>query len=453
MTEVTRRDFFRRAARVGTGALLAPSLQGLVACARLGRVSGGPGQGGYGPLVSTGPELALPAGFSYVMFGVEGDLMSDGNPTPRAHDGMGAFALANGNTLLIRNHEDRDEPGEAELVGSPAAAYDRKAGGGTTSLEVRIGADGTPELVRDFVSLNGTIVNCAGGPTPWGSWLSCEESTAGREQGWEQDHGYVFEVAAAGSGLSAEPLKELGRFVHEAVAVDPVTGVVYETEDTGDAGFYRFIPRVPGRLSEGGRVQMLAVEGRPRYHTVAGQRPGVTLPVSWVDIADPDPAGAGSNSSAVFEQGYERGGAVFSRLEGCWYGDRSVYFHATDGGDQELGQVWRYNPAPGDGSLTLIFESPDASVLAAPDNITVSPRGGLVLCEDSAGAYLRGLTKDGKIFDFARNVVNQREFAGACFGPDGQTLFVNIQGDTKSGGPGNPGMTFAIRGPWRMGAL
>lgn len=456
VTQINRRQFLRRAA-VGGGLVVSPSLAGLMtACAGSGPVTAGPGDGGYGPLQEVGRELALPAGFTSAMLGVEGSLMADGNPTPRAHDGMAAFPLANGNIRLIRNHEDRDDPASATLKGDLATAYDSKGGGGTTSLEIRVAADGSRELIRDFQSLNGTIVNCAGGPAPWGSWLSCEETTAGRQAGWIRDHGYVFEVpVAAEDEVVAVPLKAMGRFVHEAVAVDPASGVVYETEDRTTAGFYRFLPDRPGDLAAGGRLQMLAAAGMPNLDTSCGHQPGTAFPVTWVDIDDPDPPAAETTELAVFQQGQAKGAAVFSRLEGCWHGDGGVYFHATDGGDAGAGQVWFYRPTPPtDGVLLLVFESPGPDVLDSPDNLTVSPRGGIVMCEDGGGEqYLRGLTRDGLVFDLARNAANQREFAGACFSPDGRTLFVNIQGDTQSGGPGNLGMTFAIWGPWERGAL
>jgi secreted PhoX family phosphatase len=464
MTDHSRRDFLRRSARVAGAAFIAPSLSGLVACSRgcLPETAAGPafrraglGQGGYGPLRAAGAELALPEGFSYTVLSSTGKPMSDGNATPCAFDGMAAFVLPNGNVRLIRNHENRDGPDTAKVKGDASKAYDRKAGGGTTSLEVRVGKDGSVELVRDFVSLNGTIVNCAGGPTPWGSWLSCEESVEGRANGWAEEHGYIFEVpATAEATVAAVPLKAMGRFVHEAVAVDPATGIVYETEDRSPtAGFYRFIPAIRGLLAAGGHLQMLAVEGRRNYDTGTGQKIGAPLPARWLDIADPDPKGS-NVSTGVFDQGYARGAARFARLEGCWYGDRSIYFHATNGGDAQVGQVWRYRPRAADhGELVLVFESPSPDVLDYPDNIAVSPRGGIVICEDGEGEqYLRGLTPEGAIFDLGKNLLNQSEFAGACFSPDGRVLFVNIQGATTDLGA-VAGRTLAIRGPWERGAL
>jgi len=460
---VGRRGFLRVSSTLTGAVLLAPSLQGLVACAaapdgarRMTRPEiARRGAGGYGLLRAAGPDLALPAGFGYSVLSYNGKPMSDGSATPGAFDGMAAFALPNGNVRLIRNHENRNPVATSRVKGDAARAYDPEAGGGTTSLEVRIDAGGSATVVRDFVSLNGTIVNCAGGPTPWGTWLTCEESTEGVAAGWGQEHGYIFEVAASAEGLEVPvPLKAMGRFIHEAVAVDPETGIVYETEDRQLAGFYRFIPRERGALASGGRLQMLAIEGKQNYDTADGQQMGSTLPAIWVDIEDPDPRGAWGDTGAVFAQGFTRGGARFSRLEGCWWGDGGVFFHATNGGDARVGQVWFYRPEGSDGgSLTLVFESPSAAVLNYPDNITVSPRGGVVICEDGGGEqYLRGLTPEGRIFDFAKNTLNRTEFAGACFSPDGRTLFVNIMGSTLDAGT-ERGVTLAIRGPWEDGAL
>jgi secreted PhoX family phosphatase len=195
---------------------------------------------------------------------------------------------------------------------------------------------------------------------------------------------------------------------------------------------------------------MLRVIGKPQYDTRTGQKLGQKLKIDWVPIADPDPANAEADALAVYKQGLALGGATFSRLEGAWWGNNRIYFHATDGGDLGLGQVWELNPfgASDKAHLTLLYESRDPARLEAPDNITVSPRGGIAICEDGDGdQYVRGLTQRGEIFDFALNVhpgFTDSEFAGATFSPDGETLFVNIQ---------SPGVTFAIWGPWEDGAL
>lgn len=421
------------------------------------------GNGAYSPLRpvkalnAEEAYLALPEGFQYTVFGKTGATMSDNHPTPGAHAGMAAFT-ANGKIYIVRNHEINNRVGRAgAAIGDQGRAYDPLAGGGTTTL---ILDPKTRQVIKDFVSLGGTLQNCAGGPTPWGSWVTCEETILGKTTltdaqgrvggGFEQNHGYCFEVPAfAETPATPLPLKAMGRFVHEAIAVDPKTGIVYETEDNNPSGFYRFIPTRKGKLAEGGKLQMLAIKGRPNFDTRMGQKAGERLPVVWVDIADPDPAEADTNSLAVFNQGKAKGGAAFARLEGCDYADGRIFFTATSGGNNRLGQVWEYTPkGNSEGTLTLIFESPSADLLDMPDNVTVSPRGGLVICEDGREEnYLRGLTRKGQIFDFAKNIVPEfynGEFAGATFSPDGQTLFVNIQ---------TPGLAFAIWGPWKDGAL
>ena len=470
MSRLSRRSFIRHSA-VTFGAMTfgAVALQGLIARRSRAMDDGyanllaAPGEGGYGPLSpvparNTGETLLeLPPKFAYTAFGKKGGLMSDGNPTPPAHDGMAAFP-ADGMVRLLRNHEiNTGSPVEA--MGDRSLVYDPTAPGGVTTLIVD---PGTRELVRDFVSVGGTLHNCAGGPTPWGSWITCEETTMGTDRffsarwlqylgGYEKNHGYCFEVPAdAEETVPAEPITQMGRFVHEAIAVDPATGIVYQTEDQNPSGFYQYIPDHPGQLARGGRLRMLAVRDRPGYDTRTDQTMGTALPVTWVDIEDPDPEGAGLDRNLVHKEGADKGGAAFDRLEGCWYGNGSIFFTATRGGDERLGQVWEYRPdGAEEGVLTLLFESPDASLMAAPDNVCVSPRGGLIVCEDNrdGNQHIRGLTKDGRVFDVARDVAGiayRGEFAGATFSPDGETLFVNMQ---------RPGLTYAIWGPWEEGAV
>jgi secreted PhoX family phosphatase len=458
---IGRRSFLRAGAATLSATLLIPDMfDGLVARKALAVPRDRTGfRAGYGSLVPA-PDLrdgelrlALPPGFSYRSFGSAGTPMADGYLTPIGHDGMAAFALPNGNIRLVRNHEDKNPPGAGTLDGPAATKYDPAGGGGTTSLEID---PSTRELVADFISLNGTTGNCAGGVTPWDSWLTCEEVVAGPGDGWSQPHGYVYEVSAfATAPVLARPIPAMGRMQLEAAVVDPTTGTVYETEDNAPAGFYRYLPDQPGNLGAGGRLQMLALRGMPRADMATGQMVRVPRPVTWVDIPDPDPAEAARNPRAVAEQGLVEGGAAFTRLEGGWYDSGKVYFTSTDGGEAKLGQVWQFDPVA-DG-LTLIFESPDAAILANPDNLTMSPHGGLVLCEDTQGdQYVRGLTPGGEIFDFALNLTNDSEWAGVCFSPDGETMFVNRQGANRGPNPpaGNDqGMTFAIWGPWLSGPL
>ena len=441
---VGRRALLRAGAGLGIGLVAGPlELLGRVGAAWADKAGASPlwspANGGYGPLSAAGPVLDLPEGFRYVRFGDEGSPMAGGRPTPPAHDGMAAFPGGSGTVRLVRNHEVT-ETGTAFAT----PAYDPAATGGTTTLvfDTRAG-----RLLSSFPSLAGTHRNCAGGRTPWGSWLSCEEGTVGPQSRFERLHGYVFEVPAQANGpVSPVPLRAMGRFVHEAVAVDPDSGIVYLTEDRLTGGFYRFVPRAPGRLQAGGRLQMLAVDRHPHYDTRTGQAPGVTLGAAWVDIADPDPPDAGANPLAVFQQGLGLGGAIFGRLEGCCFDRGRVLLNATAGGDAGCGQVWEYRPQPdGRGLLRLVFESPAPQFLRQPDNVTVSPRGGVLVCEDHEGYdRLIGLDPEGRPFEFARNRLSPGEFAGVTFGPAGNWLFVNIQ---------RPGMTLAITGPWQRGCL
>ena len=252
----------------------------------------------------------------------------------------------------------------------------------------------------------------------------------------------------------------MGRFEHEAAAVDPATGIVYETEDQDyepdavvGSGFYRFIPNQAGVLSAGGRLQMLAITGRAGAEMARGQTAGAVFPVHWVDIDDPDPADAEENPMAVFQQGRAKGAASFDRLEGAWYGDGGIYIVSTSGGAARCGQVFHYRPTSDDaGELTVIFESVSRRMLDAPDNIVVSPRGGVVLCEDGTDDhYIRGLNREGRIFNLVHAPNPVGEYAGTCFSPDGRVMFFNVQGSPTVDGS-RSSTTYAMSGPWGGGA-
>jgi secreted PhoX family phosphatase len=420
----------------------------------------------YGPLSAQNGTISLPAGFRYVELAAAGSPMSDGRTMPGSHDGMTCFAGANGTLLLLRNHELSSN----DALVADDRYYDGLGAGGVT---VTVFDPATEKAVKSFAALLGTIENCNGGTSLSGSWLTCEETTDGIGAGYTQPHGYVFEVPATTTALieTPVPLKAMGRFEHEAARQDPATGVVYMTEDNGDPadGFYRFVPVDKMDLSKGGQLQMLAVMGRPQLVLYTGQTVGAEYKTEWVDIADPDPADAEDEPAAVFLQGLALGGAQFMGLEGMALQNGVAYFVASEAGDKELGQVWSFTPDGNGGMLKLLYESKDGSVLDQPDNITVSPRGAVVMCEDGDGEdeggdnWLRVLSPTGKVFDFARNIkpidlnlvddedypepgksFGASEFSGVCFSPDGKWMFLNVQ---------YPGLTLAITGPWERGPL
>jgi secreted PhoX family phosphatase len=484
MRQIDRRTFLRgSAATAGAVVLGGGPFQGFAARAARAATMAAPSfpLGPVEDLRDGIVRLWLPRGFQYRSFhDTETPVtLPDGTTLPGRHDGMAAFPGPGENILLVRNHEVN---GTGAPFG-PGTPYDTAARGGTTTIEV------TPKgkVVDAFTSLNGTQMNCSGGPMPWGSWITCEETVNGPDVGpdftgvsnvpLQRRHGFIFDVPAGGQS-SREPITAAGRFAHESVAFDPIDGILYLTEDNFGfpSGFYRYIPgsnpMESGFLDNEGQLQMLEVAGQPNLDLAVTQTQGATYDVEWVDIDDPAPSfpytpgstAPTTNDQAlvhVGNQGRAQGAAYFSRLEGSAYEDGVVHFTATQGGGlaetsigpiadgygNGSGQVWAYRTQ--DEVLQCVFQSPGAAVLDFPDNVTTSPRGTLILCEDSSGDnYLRGLTTDGQLFDVALNRLVSRtgtprfgdEFAGSTFSPDGSTLFVNIQASA--------GMTFAIWGPW-----
>jgi uncharacterized protein len=416
---------------------------------------------GFGPLreaidAATGlPLIKLPEGFRYLSFGWTNEPMANGGKTPPIHDGMAVISEMGDQIVLCRNHEV-DSPGRA--FGRVDESYDPFGAGGCTNLVFDRRQE---KFLSAKPSLSGTLKNCAGGATPWGTWLSCEETLLDPQSKLEEGnplqkaHGFVFEVPGEGQA-APKPLEALGRFVHEAVAVDPSSGIVYLTEDTKTAGFYRVIPNKPGDLQAGGKLQMLVVRGVDDVRKKVARN--AQYDVRWVDIADPLLAHTPGtlDGQGVYRQGKAKGGLTFARLEGCAVHDGRVFITATSGGDAESGQLWRYDPA--EERLQLVYESPSPEILDMPDNIAVSPRGGVLMCED--GYYhlqrLQVLTAEGHLFPLAENNMQlnglyghrgdfrSSEWAGATFSADGQWLFVNLQ---------TPGVTLAITGPWRDGLI
>lgn len=417
----------------------------------------------FGPLVPDPHGLFdLPEGFSYKVISRFKDKMDDGLFVPHRPDGMATFEGPDGLTILIRNHEvNAASGGEESAFGTDFELlrkvkdrdfYDKgidgnPGQGGTTTL---LYDTENQEVVREFLSLAGTLRNCAGGPTPWNSWLTCEEITMKANETYEKDHGYVFEVPATAEPALAnpDPIKEMGRFNHEAVAVDPETGIVYQTEDDSEGLIYRFIPDTPGELHEGGQLQALVIRGKQSFDTRNwnGRKVAVgdQLEVEWMDLDE-----VTSPENDLRYRGFKKGAARFARGEGMWYGNDAIYFVCTNGGSKKLGQIWKLSPAttvsedgnPSAGTLELFIESEDSSMIENADNLTVTPWGDLVICEDTDEKQdLVGITSEGEVYRLGRNAKSNSELAGATFSPDGSTLFMNIQ---------HSGLTLAITGPWK----
>jgi hypothetical protein len=431
MALINRRDMLS----VTSSAFLALALNGSARAATT--VDSAP----YGPLL---PDplgfLDLPRGFSYRVISRFGDRMDDGGTVPDAADGMGCFSLPDGRIALVRNHELRAKHDSGGTIDS---GYDRRLDGtvlpgGTTTII--LDAD-TLKLQQQFRSLAGTIRNCAGGVTPWGTWLSCEEDMTRAKNGVERDHGWVFEVPANAKGLvDAAPLKAMGRFNHEAAAVDPRTGTVYMTEDRANGLLYRFLPNVLGRLAEGGRLQAMALQDVPdsRNWNQSSLAVDEWQAVRWIDLD-----GVDAPLDDLRLRGAAAGATLFARGEGIHMGRDELYFCCSSGGAARVGQVFRLDlQADKAERIQLFFESTSADQFNFGDNLTVAPNGHLIVCEDQytdvVDNHLRGITPDGDAYPFAR-LRSQTELAGACFSPDGKTLFVNVF---------SPTATLAITGAW-----
>ncbi|WP_298287507.1 alkaline phosphatase PhoX [Novosphingobium sp.] len=401
-----------------------------------------------GPLVpDPAGILDLPEGWRYTVISRMGDAMDDGHVVADKADGMGCFAIAPGKVALVRNHElGATEAARGPFANRPVErTFDRWQGGralpgGTSTLVYNLQ---TGQVEAQYASLAGTIRNCAGGITPWGTWLSCEENVSRAGRDLSQDHGWVFEVPATARGLvDPVPLKGLGRFNHEAAAVDPRTGIVYLTEDREDGLFYRFVPLRCGDLRLGGRLQALGLAAGladTRNKNGVNLARATPLKARWIDLQGTDSA-----NDDLRERGHAAGAALFARGEGIHFsldasGMGEFYFVCTSGGAAKLGQVFRYRPQ--DDTLDLFYESTDPDVFNFGDNLTIAPNGHLIVCEDQYTAitdnHLRGITPAGIAYALAR-CRRQTELAGACFSPDGSTLFVNLY---------SPAMTLAI--PWR----
>ncbi|MEV6314310.1 alkaline phosphatase PhoX [Streptomyces sp. NPDC051776] len=453
----TRRQVLARSGALGAGIAFAGTISEIFAGTSATAHDWG-GEAGYGPLVPD-PDglLDLPEGFRYTVLSREGDELRSGQgKVPSNHDGMAAFPGRDGRTHLVRNHENRVDA-KIRVPAVKGLTYDPEGLGGCTALELGRGN----RVLGEQVAIAGTAVNCAGGRTPWHTWLTCEETEdrAGTN-GYTKDHGFIFEVDPYDPRhTSPEPLTAMGRFQHEAIAVDPDSGVVYETEDAFEKPFglfYRFLPEKPlggrGSLHAGERLQAMRVPDVKDLSVV--QETGTTFDrIEWVDVPDP----LAGETPIRFQDFGPKGITHAQKLEGCYWGGRCVYFvssfaKSADGSAADhFGQIWRYDPKHRRLTLVVVF-GPDTDVQMPgeePDNITLAPGGGLMVCEDGEGAqHVFGLTKRGKVYAMARGRQNigtpedpaWGEFAGVTFSADGCSMYVNCY---------TPGTTFAVTGPWR----
>jgi secreted PhoX family phosphatase len=427
---------------------------------RLSSQNTGPGESAFGPLLPD-PDglLDLPEGFAYSIISRTGDRMSDGFLVPGHPDGMGVLEGPDGKTIIMRNHEVSHlhplsmGPYGDDLVLLRRMTIDRIYDPGSRGIPPMAGVTTmvydtrTQSLEKQFLTLAGTLFNCGGNITPWGTWLSCEELFEGPDDFFLRSHGYVFEVPVSPKIRLAvpRPLKAMGRFLHEGAAVHPPSGAVFQTEDQKDGLFYRYLPNRPGRLAKG-RLQCMTIKGDTeadlRNWETTSIRRGEKRPVSWLTLKD-----VNRKKDDLRIIGREKGGVPFANSEGIFQSGGTIYFDCTNGGAKKQGQIWRYLPSPFEGTpreeeepgrLELVFESPGTSVLEHPDQMTRTRWGDLFICEDGYGEqFLMGLKPDNSTYRFARNARSESELAGVCFSPDGTTMFLNMQ---------HEGLTFAVTG-------
>ncbi|WP_067825637.1 alkaline phosphatase PhoX [Actinomadura kijaniata] len=384
-----RRSFLRASVLGGTAVAFTGSLWQSAALAAPAQNAPSP----YGPLQPADANgIQLPAGFT-------GQVVARSRQTVPgtsyvwhdAPDGGACFADGTG-WIYVSNSE-----------------VSASAGGGASMLRF----DATGKVTQARRILSGTNTNCAGGKTPWNTWLSCEETSTGR----------VWETYPFGGTAVARPA--MGRFTHEAAAADPVRRAIYMTEDRSDGCFYRFVPNTWGDLSSG-TLQVM----------VAGSATSGTF--TWATVPDPDGSPTATRSQVS-------GAKRFNGGEGCYYADDTVWF--TTKGDN---RVWQVDLASNTYELAYddSLVSPGTPPLTGVDNVTGSTAGDLYVAEDGGTMDICMITPDDRISVFLRiNGQSGSEITGPAFNPAGNRLYFSSQRGTSGSSSG--GITYCVTGPFR----
>ncbi|WP_084196983.1 alkaline phosphatase PhoX [Solimonas soli] len=414
---LSRRGFLKRGAQAAAYVALA---RALAAC---GGGGDGNGAGDGARLAKVGAlgepldiGIRIPRGFSARVIARAGETIE--GTALRWHsdpDGGATFATDDGGWIYVSNREFL--PGGVDAI--------------------RFDAGGA--IVDAYNVLPGALtrINCSGGATPWKTWMSGEE----------YDLGIVWECDPWGVA-SPTPLRALGTFAHEAVAVDPRTNIVYETEDKPDGRFYRFVPDTPNVGGKPdlarGTLQVMRVLADPATVAADGLLPATK--VEWLDVPDPNPVlGGVLIGKPTREQVPES--TAFDGGEGIWHHEGLIYF--TTKGDRK---IWAHDTAAG--TLACVY---DDSLYAAPvldsvDNILVTPGGDLVVVEDKSEANQQAvaITPDGAIFPLIELSGQQgSEVTGPAFSPDGRHFYFSSQrGPGADAATGSAGVTYCVSGPW-----
>jgi len=355
--------------------------------------------GALGPLQEPDENgIRLPEGFRSRVIARSGELVgSSGYEWHSAPDGGAVFITDDGGWVYVSNSET-----VAQLGGGAGA--------------VRFSRDG--EVIDAYSILSGTSVNCAGGATPWGTWLSCEE----------KDDGRVWECDPVGI-TSAVVRPALGVFKHEAVAIDLDSQVAYLTEDVGDGGFYRFV----ADSMIDGRADLSA--GELQIAEVVGSGPGGLI--EWRTVPDPSASSTPTRRQVASSTPFDGG-------EGIWYHDGVIYF-STKGDNR----VWAYEDRSS--NLSIIYDAATSStpILTGVDNLTVSPAGDVLVAEDGGNMEIVAISVDGAIAPVLQ-VTGQdgSEITGPAFGPSFDRLYFSSQRGTSGVITGVDGVTYEVSGPF-----